>query len=46
MKMKDNESVKDYYSRLMDVVSQMRLLSKTFTDHKVVEKIMVFVLKV
>ncbi|KAL6312714.1 hypothetical protein AAG906_024672 [Vitis piasezkii] len=26
MKMKDNESVKDYSSRLMDVVNQMRLL--------------------
>ena len=46
MKMKYNEFVKDYYGRLMDVVSQMRLLGKTFTDHKVVEKIMVFVPKV
>ncbi|WJZ90612.1 hypothetical protein VitviT2T_009743 [Vitis vinifera] len=31
MKMKDNESVKDYSSRLMDVVNQMRLLGETFT---------------
>eukprot|EP00258_Populus_trichocarpa_P043537 XP_024459556.1 uncharacterized protein LOC112328004 [Populus trichocarpa] len=43
MKMKDNESVKDYSGRLMDIVNQMRLLGKAFTDHKVVEKIMVSV---
>ncbi|KAL3612663.1 hypothetical protein D5086_003683 [Populus alba] len=43
MKMKDNESVKDYSGRLMDVVNQIRLLGKAFTDHKVVEKIMVSV---
>nr|KYP40336.1 Retrovirus-related Pol polyprotein from transposon TNT 1-94 [Cajanus cajan] len=44
MKMKDNESVKDYSGRLMDVVNQMRLLGETsFTDQKVVEKIMVSV---
>ncbi|KAL3612509.1 hypothetical protein D5086_003529 [Populus alba] len=34
MKMKDNESVKDYSGRLMDVVNQMRLLGNTFEDHK------------
>jgi len=39
MRMKDNESIKDYSSRLMDIVNQMRLLSKAFIDHKVVEKI-------
>ena len=43
MKMKCNESVKDYSSRLMDVVNQMRLLGEAFTDQKVVEKIMVSV---
>ncbi|RVW24539.1 Retrovirus-related Pol polyprotein from transposon TNT 1-94 [Vitis vinifera] len=41
MKMKDDESVKDYSGRLMDVVNQMRLLGEAFTDQKVVEKIMV-----
>ncbi|WJZ96236.1 hypothetical protein VitviT2T_014941 [Vitis vinifera] len=41
--MKDNESVKDYSSKLMDVVNQMRLLGEAFTDQKVVEKIMVSV---
>ena len=39
--MKDNESVKDYSSRLMDVVNQMRFLGEAFTNQKVVEKIMV-----
>ena len=43
MKMKDNETVKDYSSKLMDVVNQMRLLGEAFTDQKVVEKIMVSV---
>ncbi|KAL6321724.1 hypothetical protein AAG906_031237 [Vitis piasezkii] len=43
MKMKDNESVKDYSSKLMDVVNQMRILSETFTYQNVVEKIMVSV---
>ncbi|RVW71560.1 Retrovirus-related Pol polyprotein from transposon TNT 1-94 [Vitis vinifera] len=43
MKMKDNESMKDYSSRLMDVVNQMKLLGEAFTDQKVVEKIMVSV---
>ena len=43
MKMKDNKYVKDYSSRLMDVVNQMRLLGEALTDQKVVEKIMVSV---
>ena len=43
MKMKDDESVKDYSGRLMDVVNQMRLLGEAFTDQKVVEKIMISV---
>ncbi|XP_074323222.1 uncharacterized protein LOC141660162 [Apium graveolens] len=41
--MKDDESVKDYSGRLMDVVNQVRLLGEAFTDQKVVEKIMVSV---
>ena len=41
--MKDNESIKDYSGRLMDVVNQMRLLGDVFSDQKVVEKIMVSV---
>ncbi|RVW48912.1 hypothetical protein CK203_091191 [Vitis vinifera] len=41
--MKDDESVKDYSGRLMDVVNQIQLLGEAFTDQKVVEKIMVSV---
>lgn len=41
--MKDTESVKDYFGRLMDVVNQVRLLGETFMDENVVEKIMVSV---
>jgi hypothetical protein len=41
--MKDNESIKDFSNRLMNVVNQMRLLNKTFTNHKVVEKLKVVV---
>ena len=43
IKMKDNESVKDYSSRLMDVVNQMRLLGNTFENYKLVEKLMMSV---
>lgn len=40
--MKDNEFVKDYSGRLMDVVNQMGLVGEaSFTNHKVFEKIMV-----
>ncbi|RVW37349.1 hypothetical protein CK203_087717 [Vitis vinifera] len=41
--MKNDESIKDYSGRLMDVVNQMRLLGEVFTDQNVVEKIMVSV---
>ena len=40
MKMKENESVKSYSGRLMNIVNQMRLLGQTFEDHKVIEKLM------
>ncbi|RDX74171.1 hypothetical protein CR513_46114, partial [Mucuna pruriens] len=33
-KMKDNESVKDYSRKLMDVMNQMRLLGEAFIDKK------------
>lgn len=40
MKMKDDESVKDYSGRLMDVVNQVRLLGvgEAFKNQKIVEK--------
>ena len=40
LKMKDNESIKIYAGKLMNIVNQMRLLGETFEDHKVVEKLM------
>ncbi|KAJ6732982.1 ZINC FINGER CCHC-TYPE-RELATED [Salix koriyanagi] len=43
MKMRDQESVKAYSGRLMNVVNQMRLLGETFEDHKIVEKLMMSV---
>ncbi|XP_027772676.1 uncharacterized protein LOC114077196 [Solanum pennellii] len=41
LKMKDLDSVKEYSSKLMEIVSQIRILGETFPDQKVVEKIMV-----
>ena len=43
MKMKENETIKDYSSRMMDVVNQRRLLGEALTDQQVVEKIIVSV---
>ncbi|KAL6338315.1 hypothetical protein AAG906_018661 [Vitis piasezkii] len=40
MKMKDNKFVKDYSSRLMDVVNQMRLLGEALTDQKVEQRVL------
>uniref|UniRef100_A0A0V0HNI3 Putative ovule protein n=1 Tax=Solanum chacoense TaxID=4108 RepID=A0A0V0HNI3_SOLCH len=39
--MKDSDSVKEYSSKLMEIVNQIRILSETFSDQKVVEKILV-----
>ncbi|XP_016549496.2 uncharacterized protein LOC107849430 [Capsicum annuum] len=41
LKMKDSNTVKEYSSTLMDIVNQIRILGENFSDHKVVEKIMV-----
>ncbi|XP_055814687.1 uncharacterized protein LOC129884413 [Solanum dulcamara] len=41
LKMKDSDSVKEYSSKLMDIVNQIRILGENFPDQKVVEKIMV-----
>ena len=43
MKMIENETIKDYSSRIMDVVNQRRLLGEALTDQQVVEKIIVSV---
>eukprot|EP00257_Ricinus_communis_P015262 XP_015573141.1 uncharacterized protein LOC107261054 [Ricinus communis] len=43
LKMKDDELVKDYSSRMMDLVNQIRLYGEALPDQRVVEKIMVSV---
>lgn len=41
LKMKDSNTVKEYSSKLMDIVNKIRILGENFPDQKVVEKIMV-----
>ena len=44
-KMKETEAIKDYTDRLLTVVNKIRLLGKELSDRKVVEKILVTLLK-
>ena len=39
--MKESESVKEYFSRVIGVVNHMRTLGEDVTDQKVVEKILI-----
>ncbi|GAV87267.1 UBN2 domain-containing protein, partial [Cephalotus follicularis] len=41
LKMKASESVKDFVSRLMEIVNQMKIYGKKFTDQIVVEKVLI-----
>ena len=41
LRMKDNESIKEYVDRLMEVVNKIRLLGADLTDQRVVEKVLV-----
>ncbi|KAL5582111.1 hypothetical protein UlMin_014553 [Ulmus minor] len=41
LKMKDNETSKDYYSRIKELVNQMRAYVENITDKKIVEKILI-----
>ena len=41
LKMNESESVKDYSSKLSDLVNQMRLYGETVEDYKVVEKMLI-----
>ncbi|TXG57334.1 hypothetical protein EZV62_018647 [Acer yangbiense] len=41
LKMKESESVKDYSSKLLGLVNQMRLYGETVEDYKVVEKMLI-----
>ncbi|GKC32332.1 retrovirus-related pol polyprotein from transposon TNT 1-94 [Tanacetum coccineum] len=43
LRMKDDELVKDYSARMIDVVNQMRLHGEVLKDQKVVEKMMISV---
>ena len=41
LRMKDNESIKEYVNWLMEVVKKIRLLGEDLTDQRVVEKVLV-----
>ncbi|XP_039135749.1 uncharacterized protein LOC120273174 [Dioscorea cayenensis subsp. rotundata] len=41
LNMKDNESIKEFADRLMEVVNKIRLLGEDLTDESVVEKVLV-----
>ena len=41
LKMKESESIKYYFSKLSDLVNQMRLYGETVEDYKVVEKMLI-----
>ncbi|GJU45485.1 retrovirus-related pol polyprotein from transposon TNT 1-94 [Tanacetum coccineum] len=43
LRMKDDELVKDYSARMIDVVNQMRLYEEVVKDQKLVEKMMISV---
>ncbi|RVX08755.1 hypothetical protein CK203_011054 [Vitis vinifera] len=41
LRIKDNESIKEYVDRLMEVVNKIRLLGEDLTNQRVVEKVLV-----
>ncbi|XP_074324289.1 uncharacterized protein LOC141704917 [Apium graveolens] len=41
LKMNESESLKDYYSKINEIVNQMALYGEVVTDKKVVEKILI-----
>nr|KYP52821.1 Copia protein [Cajanus cajan] len=43
LNMKKSETVKDYYSKIKEIVNQMRAYSKNILDKKIVEKILISV---
>ena len=42
-KMKETETIKDYFERLLNIANRVRLLSSVFNDSRIVEKILVTV---
>ncbi|GAV80880.1 UBN2 domain-containing protein, partial [Cephalotus follicularis] len=45
LKMKESESIKDFVSRLMEVVNQMKIYGEVFTDKAVVETVLIILTK-
>nr|KYP41863.1 Retrovirus-related Pol polyprotein from transposon TNT 1-94 [Cajanus cajan]KYP41870.1 Retrovirus-related Pol polyprotein from transposon TNT 1-94 [Cajanus cajan] len=43
LNMKESETVKDYYSKIKEIVNQMRAYGKNILDKKIVEKILISV---
>ncbi|KAK0595122.1 hypothetical protein LWI29_003767 [Acer saccharum] len=41
LKMKDSESMKDYFSRVIDVVNHIKTYGENITDQRIVEKILI-----
>ena len=41
LKMKESETVKDYYSKVKEIVNQMRAFGEDILDKKIVEKILI-----
>ena len=41
LKMKEFETIKEYYDKLLFIVNKVRLLGKDFSDERVVRKILV-----
>jgi hypothetical protein len=41
MKMKENESVKDYSTRFLELVNQMKAYGEDMIDHRIVEKTLI-----
>ncbi|XP_061345818.1 uncharacterized protein LOC133291556 [Gastrolobium bilobum] len=45
-KMKESETIKEYSDRLLGIANKVRLLGTAFVDSRIVEKILVIVLKI
>ena len=43
IRMKEFETIKDYYCRIKEIVSKMRAYGETILDKKIVEKILIYI---
>jgi len=43
--MKESETIKGYYSRIKEIINQMRAYGETILDKKIVEKILISILQ-